>query len=278
MTTNPTQADAQEFGLHIKQGGWRLGLLVARNVEKGTGTSSGANQHRSVAVATDLGKVSGRTFAEAAGTSADRVLRYLTAWEKAADAGYVPHAASLTPGTELDLDAEKMPGVWESFFRSQPNSARNDRLREQAELDGAGPAVTIAIASNPKAVAAAIKADSNTREAAAAALSSWRADHDHQVSERPEPLSDLPAPPAREQSDSRWVIHALAEYQAALDRLRGLLRGARQRVDLTDDEREILTEKNNQVLALGHFLQTALSGDVSTDWDTALAKLGGEPL
>ena len=149
--------DAHEFGLHVKQGGWRLGLLVARNVEKDNGHGARTDL-RLRNDRYEVKKVSATRFAEESSTSTPRVLRYWEAWERAADAGYVPHAADLTPNAEPDLDVEKLPGVWESFFRPQPSTARNDRLREQAEIDGAGPAVTIAIASNPRAVAAAIKA------------------------------------------------------------------------------------------------------------------------
>jgi len=42
-------------------------------------------------------KVSAREFAELAGTTAPRVLRYLGAWDAAARDGLVPPAADLTP-------------------------------------------------------------------------------------------------------------------------------------------------------------------------------------
>lgn len=101
MTTN----DAREFGEHVLHGGWRLGLLVARSVEKGG--------KEGVTTVTPSGKVSARAFAGVAGTSANRVLRYLTAWEKAADAGHVPHAWGLVPGQEVAL-----PDVlgWSRFY------------------------------------------------------------------------------------------------------------------------------------------------------------------
>jgi hypothetical protein len=34
--------DAREFGQHFKQGGWRLGLLVARNVKQHPALESSA--------------------------------------------------------------------------------------------------------------------------------------------------------------------------------------------------------------------------------------------
>jgi hypothetical protein len=131
--------DAKEFGLHVRQGGWRLGLLVARNVEKGKGASPGDNQHttRSFAHTKDLGKVSAAEFARRSDTSADRILRYLTAWDKAAEAGHVPPASGLSPGDEgVALDVEALPD-WTEFYPPQ-YQARMDRgvratLRDKPE-------------------------------------------------------------------------------------------------------------------------------------------------
>jgi hypothetical protein len=105
------EQDAREFGLHVQQGGWRLGLLVARNVEKGkTGGVGGG------AISTENAlKVTATDFAGEASTSAARVLRFLKAWDKAAAAGHVPYAANLSPGSEVELNAEKLPG-WEDFY------------------------------------------------------------------------------------------------------------------------------------------------------------------
>lgn len=104
--------DAREFGLHVKQGGWRLGLLVARNVQKlqsGSGGDPGA--------ITPGGKVSARQFAEIAGCGKDRVSRYLDAWNRAATAGHVDPADELSPGQEIDLNWETLPD-WGQFYTS----------------------------------------------------------------------------------------------------------------------------------------------------------------
>jgi hypothetical protein len=113
------EADAREFGLHVKQGGWRLGLLVARSVEKSAG--DGVNRDdEGVTTVTREGKVSAREFARRSGTSAPRVLRYLTAWNKAASKRHVLPSALLAPGRELtDLDAEKLP-PWSDFYDARP--------------------------------------------------------------------------------------------------------------------------------------------------------------
>lgn len=114
VAANPqVEADAREFGLHVRQGGWRLGMLVARNVER---SKPGSRQDQSDR--TDLGKVSVTRFAADAHVGKERVLRYLDAWERAADEGVVPHAADLEPGRELDLDADKLPD-WSSYYTTQ---------------------------------------------------------------------------------------------------------------------------------------------------------------
>lgn len=112
-----TDADAREFGLHVKQGGWRLGLLVARNVVRAPGR---------VAVSSLAPKTNATRFADRAHTTVDRVLRHLNAWEAAADAGLVPHAATLSPGTEIDIDADALP-AWTTFYHPEVRRAARPR-------------------------------------------------------------------------------------------------------------------------------------------------------
>lgn len=100
--------DAAEFGIHMRQGGWRLGLLVARNVA----VSPGRVSPESI-----LPKVNATEFARRAGCSNDKILRHYAAWERAATAGLVPHAADITPGMDVDLDAERLP-AWGPIFNS----------------------------------------------------------------------------------------------------------------------------------------------------------------
>jgi hypothetical protein len=118
------EQDAREFGLHVKQGGWRLGLLVARNVERGNGGRGNRRGRDSL-------KVSGRDFARMSGTTADRVLRYLDAWERAADAGHVPHAAALTPGDEPELDVDELP-PWGDYYEAVRGGRPRDGRIEDA--------------------------------------------------------------------------------------------------------------------------------------------------
>jgi hypothetical protein len=111
-------SDAREFGAHLRQGGWRLGLLVARNVVR--------------AKAAD-GKVPAAEFAREAGTTGGRVTRFLDAWDKAAEAGLVPAAATLKPGKEVRLDAEKLPPWGEFYVLPQSNTASTGLIAKGLE-------------------------------------------------------------------------------------------------------------------------------------------------
>lgn len=102
------EMDAREFGLHLKEGGWRLGLLVARSVEPGTIAVGGGGGGAVVAITT-TGKTSASKFADDARTSVDRVMRYYRAWDRYATKGKVPPASDLTPGDEPDLDWTRLP-------------------------------------------------------------------------------------------------------------------------------------------------------------------------
>jgi hypothetical protein len=106
-----TEIDAREFGIHMRQGGWRLGLLVARNVEKKS------TAHRPHVTNRDKNdKVSAREFSEVAGVDRNKVLRYLKAWNIAAEDGFVPPSSELSPGEEVDLNVDKLP-EWTTYLR-----------------------------------------------------------------------------------------------------------------------------------------------------------------
>jgi hypothetical protein len=89
--------DACEFGRHFKQGGWRLGLLVARNVaprKPGQPKADGGEN------SPENGKVSISEFARLAGVSKSHVLYYYRAWQLAAKADECQLAEQLLPGDE----------------------------------------------------------------------------------------------------------------------------------------------------------------------------------
>ncbi|MES5820072.1 hypothetical protein [Streptomyces sp. RG80] len=149
--------DAREFGVYARTGGWTFGLMVARSVRPG---GQGADE---------TPKVSAKEFAELAGCSPDRVMRYYKAWDRAADDGLVPHFEGLTPGQEVELpDAD----VWLSYYvsRNSASSERGTAIAEAAEAEGIRPTKALEVAENPTALRAAILADPSTARAARQAL------------------------------------------------------------------------------------------------------------
>lgn len=149
--------DAREFGTYARTGGWAFALMVARSVRPG---GQGADE---------TAKVSAKEFAELAGCSAERVLRYYKAWDRAADDGLVPHFEALRPGQEVDLpDAD----VWLTYYVSRTSAAseRGTAIAEAAEAEGIRPTKALEVAENPTALRAAILADPSTARAAQQAL------------------------------------------------------------------------------------------------------------
>ncbi|MEE1760312.1 hypothetical protein [Streptomyces sp. SP18BB07] len=149
--------DAREFGVYARTGGWAFALKVARSVRPG-GELPG-----------ETVKVSAKHFAELAGCSPERVMRYYKAWDRAADDGMVPHFEALTPGAEIDLPDSD---VWLSYYssRSSATSDRGTAITAAAEAEGIRPTKALEVAENPTALRAAILADPSTAQAARAAL------------------------------------------------------------------------------------------------------------
>lgn len=149
--------DAHEFGVYARTGGWAFALKVARSVRPG-GQPAGESS-----------KVSARKFAELAGCSADRVMRFYKAWDSAADDGLVPQFEALTPGEDVELPEAD---VWLSYYvsRNSATSVRGQAITEAAEAEGIRPTKALEVAENPTALRAAILADPGTAEAARKAL------------------------------------------------------------------------------------------------------------
>ncbi|WP_309031057.1 hypothetical protein [Streptomyces alfalfae] len=149
--------DARAFGAYARTGGWAFALKVARSVRPG-GQGAG-----------ETPKISAKEFAELAECSAERVMRYYKAWDKAADDGMVPHFEALAPGMEVELpDAD----VWSTYYaaRSSALTPRGNAISEAAEAEGIRPTKALEVAENPTALRAAILADPGTAEAARKAL------------------------------------------------------------------------------------------------------------
>lgn len=159
---DPVARDAREFGAYARTGGWAFALKVARSVRPG-------GQSPQEQAADETPKVSAKEFSELAGCSADRVMRYYKAWDKAADDGLVPHFETLTPGVDIELpDAD----AWLTYYtsRSSALTPRGNAITEAAEAEGIRPTKALEVAENPTALRAAILADPGTAEAARKAL------------------------------------------------------------------------------------------------------------
>lgn len=168
-------ADAVEFGNHLRAGGWRLALLVARSVEPDAGSGAAGHRSRSTASGTRVplgdGRISAREFAKRAGTTHPRVLRYLDAWMVAAGAGDVPEVTALRPGVDVELpDAER----WSDYYPAVPRVGTTEEeratIRAQALADDLSPAQVTRVASNPRAIESAILSHPKAADAARRAL------------------------------------------------------------------------------------------------------------
>ncbi|GAA3027510.1 hypothetical protein [Streptomyces glomeratus] len=150
-------SDAREFGVYARTGGWAFALKVARSVRPGGQPAGGTP------------KVSAKRFAELAGCSAERIMRYYKAWDKAADDGLVPHFEILVPGQDIELPDSD---VWLSYYtaRSSASSERGTAIAAVAEAEGIRPTKALEVAENPTALRAAILADPSTARTARAAL------------------------------------------------------------------------------------------------------------
>jgi len=118
MTRNHVQDAAADFARHIKGGeGWALGLAVAACVQMDANSGGRKLDDRPAS------KVSAVEFARRAETSNHRVVRYLDAWGRAAEAGIVAPASTLTPADWND-DA-KLPTSevdWSTFYTAGTSS------------------------------------------------------------------------------------------------------------------------------------------------------------
>ncbi|MGW1526141.1 hypothetical protein [Streptomyces sp. NPDC001588] len=149
--------DAHDFGVYARTGGWAFALKVARSVRPG-GQPAG-----------ETPKISAKRFAELAGCSPERVMRYYKAWDKAADDGLVPHFEILVPGQEVALPDSD---AWLAYYTARTSAAseRGQAIAASAEAEGIRPTKALEVAENPTALRAAILADPATARAARAAL------------------------------------------------------------------------------------------------------------
>jgi hypothetical protein len=250
--------DAREFGLHLKQGGWRLGLLVARNVEKGKGTGGDSKRHRNDRYGG--GKVSAQEFArESVYGTAPRVLRHLAAWERAADEGLVPHAADLMPDTDAAIDVEALP-PWTDYYDA---SDAGGRPRDSKPADAVAIIERQSVESRGEIVAQLLT-DPETREAVvdhvrgAAAVESMH--HTIQTKRAPVGQPELVMPPSPEFASAFWRA-AGAVHTAHAELMRWGVR------DLEADHhtREAAESLRSQAAEVGHAVADFVVDNIPTE-------------
>lgn len=136
--SSQTELDAREFGVGVRCGGWRLGLLVARNVAPAKAGRTSANNRSLENDSSGTKKVSMNQFADLAGVSVSHVKYYYDAWQLAAKAGLVPASETIEFGDDniaVDIDSiedEDNPRTFWTWFYSQ---AKNPPKKTEKKQD-----------------------------------------------------------------------------------------------------------------------------------------------
>jgi hypothetical protein len=137
--TRTWQDNATEFALLDKGEGWPFARLIACSVEKApSGLRRGSVFDRK-----QNGKVNAQEFARQAGTSPTRVLRYLAAWNKAADQGLCTPSADLSPNdapTVMEPDIA-WSAVYDARKAGRPQRSKADDAAKIIASQGAAEVV-----------------------------------------------------------------------------------------------------------------------------------------
>lgn len=141
--------DAVEAGKAYRQGGWRVGLLIARQINTGNMTLA--------------------QFASDSGLKKVVIRTYLEAWQAAHDANYV--SLEGTNEDELLIEHDYGPDQWFAFYRAEAGHPRRvgdlgPAYEEAAEQVGTTLGQAIRVGSTKKGIKAAIIADPEVRETA----------------------------------------------------------------------------------------------------------------
>ena len=137
------QDNADEFAELDQGDGWPFAVLVACSVEKGAG-EGGRHDHRNDRYGD---KTSASVFAERAGTSAPRVLRFLEAWNMIAQGeSDMKPSAGLTPGDVFTAWHPDVP--WKEIYKVPADKPSGGRPRDSKPKD----AVAIVRKHGPAAV------------------------------------------------------------------------------------------------------------------------------
>lgn len=245
------EQDAADYGRWSS--GWRLGLLVARSVEKGKGGA------RTVPKGT-VAKASAREFAEKAGTSVQRVLRHLEAWQAAAADGHVPDAATLEPGQEVEL-GDELPD-WKTYY--PPITGGHDGPPTVASLKKA------LTEAKPEHLAAAVEQlDEGTRAKAAVSIREGaEMGGERERKERRAVREEIQEDPAA--AHVRLIRLELARAEDDLDHAAATARDT----NFSAEQKELLLQRIETVTARKlDLVRMAIQGTETIDWDAELERL-----
>jgi hypothetical protein len=274
------QQNAEEFALLDQGEGWPFAILVACSVEKGVGDG---RPRKTSANAEVSGKASIVAFAARAGTSQDRVRRYLEAWNNAAKAGHCPSSTELGPA---DVDAVAYPALgWREHYaasnatmtystkgttrsakallRRSPEAAE-DIMSDQTVADR----LLDTPAGRDRVEKAARKVAADNRRRAAELEDAYRKGEQHRANERSSKKAD----------GDEWETHvAFAEVTGQLARARRAINDAivEARDSAFDsDHVEVIVDRIEKLEAATGLLRLAVTGTLGVDWDAELVKLG----
>lgn len=271
-TARTWETNADDFALLDRGEGWPFAVLVACSAlraERG---------HQPKPAAAGLEKVPMAVFARRAGTDGTRISRYLDAWEKAADAGLVPHAADLRPA---DAPAVSLPDArWSDYYSASTSVVGGHRAPADAvraiEKHGAGAVLDALPPAQRRELAAAAVERADLID-----LQRIRSVADEKIAERmPEVNADNARRRAEQNAEearsaSFWRHANVAGHiAAARDRLRDALRVVQLNDTFTDTERADLVRGLDRLDAASGLLRLALTGTADIDWDAALLRMG----
>lgn len=143
-----SESDAKELATHEILGGWRKGLLVARNVIDDYGSKPWEDEGISRRTwyrkqndticgnATDSAKkLSIAAFSRLSNLDRETISRYLKIWNLAvADGLPIPHPSELVPGQEIDFSAREKdeliftPDSWKKYTKKPSGKEKDDFL------------------------------------------------------------------------------------------------------------------------------------------------------
>lgn len=268
--TRTWEDNAAEFAALDQGEGWPFAVLVACSVEK---TAAG----RPGIVSVETIKVSARAFAEVAGTSPARVLRYLEAWNRAADNNKVIPSSELEPGDALKIDTPDIP--FKTFYSVPDNAGGRTMGNVKTAVDTIEKRGAEAIV---RALTPEVRAEL-TREVIKQADPVMM----HEVRETVRsvepvtPVADLSEQrreAEKRAEDRRKSAHSIRylEVDGALEdaykKVRYALREA-QGVNFTEEERADMTETADRTTAALGMFRALITGTTGANWDAELTKL-----